>query len=108
MRLRRHQHRVAQRGEGVEVGQHGPVLVAGLAEAQARVDHDALGVDAGRDRGVDLLAELAHDVGDQVVVVGVLLHAAECSRQCISTTGAPVCGREAPSSRGRPARRRRR
>ena len=71
----RHEHRIAECSEGVEVGQHRPVLLAGLGEAEAGVDDDLLGPDAGGQRLVDLRTQLVDDVLDDVVVLRELLHA---------------------------------
>ena len=50
------------------------VVLQGLAEADARVEHDALGGHPGRPGGLQPLAQERAHLADDVVVAGVVLH----------------------------------
>ena len=62
---RGNEQREAQAGERRQVGQHGPVLLAGLGEPQPRVHNDVLRRDSDGDGGVDLVGQLAPDLAFQ-------------------------------------------
>src|SRR5690606_21006415 len=68
------EYAVAEAGEFDEAAEELPVVAAGFGEAEAGVDDDAAGFDAGDDEFGDAVFEFfahgAHDVG----VLGELLH----------------------------------
>ena len=65
---------MAEAVEAGEPAQRRPVLLALLAEADARVDDDTRGRDAGCRGRLDPLGELGDDLGDDVGVLGARVH----------------------------------
>lgn len=57
-----------------EVAEEVQVVVEGFAEAEAGVEDDACGVDAGVGEDVQSAFEIGADFGDDILVSGVLLH----------------------------------
>src|SRR5205807_1117789 len=64
----------ADGGQLVEMGQERQVVGERLAEADAGIEDDLFRGNAARNRGRVEAAQLARHVGDDVVVVNVLLH----------------------------------
>ena len=71
------QDREAQAAQLAQPVEQLQVLRHGLAEADARIEDDAFGRDAGTPRQVDADLQLGRDVGDQVVVVRAHVAAAQ-------------------------------
>ena len=70
------QQRHAEGGELVERAQQRKIVLERLAEAESRIDDDALLLDAGHLAGEDALGEKAAHVGHDIAVVRVVLHRA--------------------------------
>ena len=84
-----------------------PVVLGGLGEAEAGVEHDRRLVDAGRDRGGHPVQQLGAHLGDDVVVAWPARPCRRCARASASGSRAPRRRRRRRPSPGRPARRRR-
>ena len=69
-----HQHRHAEVAEGLDVAQQREVVVEVLAEADPRVDAEAVAGHAGSHRRADARSEEVPHLGDDVHVRGVFLH----------------------------------
>jgi len=67
---------VAESRESGEFGEEGEVVVDGLAEADAGIEHDPLGRDTGGEGSVASVGEPVGDLGDHVVVVHRIAHGA--------------------------------
>ena len=68
------QHRKTESGDLRHVLQQREVVLVGLAETEARIDHDALARDAGGHRRFRASGEIVAHLGDDVVVLRRLLH----------------------------------
>ena len=83
------------RRDPVQAAQELEVVLERLAEADARVDHDALLAHALADRELDALLEEGADVVDDVVVAGVVLHGARLAEHVHQAAVAAAIGHEA-------------
>ena len=79
----------------VQAAQQLEVVLERLAEADARVDDDALLAHALADRELDALLEEGADVVDDVVVAGVVLHGARLAEHVHEAAVAAAIGDEA-------------
>ena len=79
----------------VQAAQQLEVVLERLAEADARVDHDALLAHALADGERDALLEEGADVVDDVVVAGVVLHRPRLAQHVHQAAVAPAVGHEA-------------
>src|SRR3546814_7471715 len=68
-------------GEALQLRKQREIVVAVLAEAEARIDHEALLFDARHLRGEDALGQEAVHVGDDVVVARGVLHRTRLAEQ---------------------------
>ena len=69
-------------------------MLHGLAEADARIDGDAVGYDAGRACGVDALRKMRGHFGDDIIIVRILLHGARCASHVHENNGACALRRD--------------
>ena len=83
------------RRDPVQAAQELEVVLERLAEADARVDHDALLAHALADRELDALLEEGADVVDDVVVARVVLHRARLAEHVHQAAVAAAIGDEA-------------
>jgi hypothetical protein len=67
-------HRHAQPGQRRERPKQRDVVIVSLAEAETRIDHDALARNARGERCIDAAREVLTNFRDDVAVAGINLH----------------------------------